>query len=372
MKPTKISHFVLMGDTLPRQAESDHQRPFSIIGSLKGTISKESFTQGHRWSSSFKDILFNDQKISYKGQDNVRCYLEMGSASKAVGRFFSRPSVSSLGTKRDKLLDDDDVHERSNTYKSETLVVEWSVNQSSSKEEIDDVVAARMENVKQLMKHGYRHFVLLNSLDLSLTPIDQNKTQTERGHASGCAKYFNEQLTLASKELATKSPSGSIEIFDAAKIYKDAYDDLAEHENLDEAFHNLLAQRFYQKYELEYNFQVTTHPATKDELSDLNDESQFIAVFKAAYTKRLDKDRHRFLSSHRTPRVMMDDALSLDNILMHALYNGGSRSLAVMKDLNWFDAKGNLYLDSPVLRDSLNRVQAAMDEAMKADMRRPI
>lgn len=395
MKPTIISHFVLMGEALPKSGSAikgraptqdypwtaaisakiaedfkveelktvDKMTPAEIAGDLADCDPRveKLVRRGY--------FLKETRSIRYQGQELLRSYDEGGRTSQQswMSRMLNRPNVSLLTEQRHKLLADDYAHELSKQHKSETVVVEWSgtsvLNELSSKEDISNAIAARIENVKQLMRHGYRHFVLLNMPEKSLTSTSQTTSATDRETIREYAQEFNRQLDAACKELADKFSNYSIEVFDAAKIYRE---NLVEGQSIDQ-MQDIIAQCFDEDYKAQYNFQPG-----KEAALELSDEAQLIAAFRTAYNKTLDKSRQSFFGNSSTvSRVEKDDQLSLDKILMHALYNGGGRSLKVMRDLHWIDAKGNLYLNNKALKESFERVQAA-EEASMAHRHGPI
>ena len=138
--------------------------------------------------------------------------------------------VSTLGGMLQKLLAYDEIHALSPQQKAETLIIEWSgandlifVNERPSKECADRAILARLENLKQLIQHGYRHFVLFNLPDLSLTPRYQNMSAIERDNAHECSAYFNEKLANLCKDMSSTNPECSIEEFDVFDTFTEGY-----------------------------------------------------------------------------------------------------------------------------------------------------
>ena len=356
--------------------------------------------------------LNDDRMITYKGEAFVRNYDEGGltaydyswQPSKSISRFFARLILSTLSAMRKKLLAYDDAHELSQEHKDETLVVEWSgandlitANERPSAVEVDHAIIARIENVKQLMKAGYRHFVLFNLPNLALTPRYQAKSEAERTNAQVCSARFNAELAKACLDLSANYPHCSIELFDVNHVFEEIYQYPEAHgfekEKLKEPFiksrdfeiekngtspakgymfwddvhptadmHALLAQRFYTKYKLEYQFTAPTVDAVHQKELHVSEE-ELLHSFRKVYGEMLTRDRNGFFGGFRHSNIHYATA-NLDEILTHALYNGGNRSLAVMKELQWFDEKGNLNLNIPVLKAAVARVREARSEGV--------
>lgn len=153
--------------------------------------------------------LSNDLYVRYHGLAIVRCYDEggltaqdyAGKLSSSVARFFSRLILSTLAKKREKLLAYDKRYGITNAQKQLTLVVEWSgandlitVNAQPSLLEATRAVQERIENVRLLITQGYRHFVLFELPDLSLTPRFQRRSTEAQAQAKACCEAFNQAL----------------------------------------------------------------------------------------------------------------------------------------------------------------------------------
>jgi len=284
MEPTPIFYIAMIGDSLTDRGTLNNRYlfgciPMSLLSGLRGLSPGDSFTNGLPWSDhliaalanefSLKKIsreksmdaadladaiithdasiypavnnfynLKNDKSADYNGQNFVRTYSEGGLTaydyswwpSKSISRFFSRLILSTLEKKRKELFAYDQSHHLSKKQKAHTLIIEWSgandlitVNEKPSKPEVDRAIKARIKNLTELIKNGYRHFVLFNLPDLSLTPRYQNKEDPERENARACSYYFNNQLELACKNLKEQYPYCSIDIFDANKEFTNMY-----------------------------------------------------------------------------------------------------------------------------------------------------
>lgn len=454
MKPKKISHIVMLGDSLSDRGTMDHRRLFGIIPmdrmlGLNHTSPDGRFTNGFAWTDylaamlsdeflikDFKrkegldsadiadGLIDDDQKIAptvdhsytlnkdrvvdFEGKNLIRSYDEAGltahnywgSLDKSMSVFFSRFIVSTLEEKRKKLLADDVAHELSAEHKAETLVIEWSgandfilANDSPSMIAASLAVNARVENVKELIKNGYRHFVLFNLPDVSCTPRFQAKSQEEQANAHYCTEAFNLMLSRACQELSDTYPHCSIEIFNVHGIFDQLYQHPEPYFSKDKLkipyvtskdftmtpagtspgkkymfwddvhptadMHAQLAEHFYRKVTLEYNFKEPSVEAVQDDhVLNINEE-ELLAAFKKKYVEKLSEDRNGFFGVYRRSNIHYQTLTNLDQILTHALFEGGYRSLAVIKELQWLDDRNNLNLNIPALKAAFERVQAA-------------
>jgi phospholipase/lecithinase/hemolysin len=285
-----ISYFIVMGDSLSDRGTLERRKLLGFIpmGWLTG-LDKESpkgrFTNGLTWDDDLsatmankftihslkkeygmgsrdisegvingdprvKNVLQNnynlddDRRVKYKGKDMVRNYSEggltshsyRGAPSYSIPRFFSRLILSTLGKMRQKLFADDKAQNISAKQKTETLVMEWSgandlmtVNSMPSKIEADRAVKDRIKNAEEMIKNGYKHFVLFNLPDLSLTPRYQAKSAAEQKNASECCAYFNQELAKAAKKLNEQYPGSSVDVFDVASTFTEVYNNPEQH-----------------------------------------------------------------------------------------------------------------------------------------------
>ena len=194
----------------------------------------------HRVEDSFHDAytLGNDQSVTFNGKHLVRNYNEAGLTasnyngvfSKSLSLMIYRKLVSTLDGMLQQLLSYDAAHAISAQQKAETLIIEWSgandlifVNDRPTKEAADKAIRARINNLKQLIEHGYRHFVLFNLPDLALTPRYQNKNKDEKANAHDCSAYFNEKFAEAYQDVAAANPDCSIDGFDIFGTFTRGY-----------------------------------------------------------------------------------------------------------------------------------------------------
>lgn len=460
MKPQKISHIVIMGDSLSDRGSMYNRWLFGFIpmrqvAGLQGISPDGRFTNGYVWSDYLSTMIVdefmidelldkrhfdstaiadaviqqdldsralihdsfqlnNDRTVDYKGQNLVRSFDEGGltsydyrwQPSKSMTRFCARMILSTLSEMRQRLLSDDDAREVSIQHKKETLVIEWSgandlitVNARPSRIEVEHAVKARIENVNILLKKGYRHFILFNLPDLSLTPRYQSKSQSDRNEAQNCSFYFNDILKDAGQKLAVHYPHCSIEIFDVNHVFTEIfqhpeqygfdpnkrmipyisspdfklmsehispargymfYDDMHPASNL----HALLAEFFYRKYQVEYHFMPPFFEPIHPEVLNIS-QDELLASFRSLYSSVLRANQSSFFGVFTRSHLDYKNA-SLEDILYHGLYGGGHRTFAVLKELQWFDSKGNINLNIPVLKVALKMVETKHDQNYKA------
>src|SRR3990167_825678 len=291
-KPT-VSNLVIMGDSLSDRGTLDRRLLFGFIpldklSGLEGRSPVGRFTNGYAWSDHlsamfaneftlrqlkkrkhFVDVtdmsdaiitdehkikehvdhaysLSNDLSIHYQNRNFIRSYDEGGltahdyswTLSNSISRFFTRLIVSTLAAKRRDLLAYYHQYKVAQKRKAETLIIEWSgandlitVNARPSKEEVDKAIRNRIENAKMLIQNGYRHVVLFNLPDLSLTPRYQRKNLAEQANAKEWSNYFNAQLAIACEKLAdeNKDLGCSINVFDINAEFKKIYEHPAEY-----------------------------------------------------------------------------------------------------------------------------------------------
>lgn len=282
MKPTSISYLITMGDSLSDRGTFYHRYLFGLIpvkNLLQHQPPKGRFTTGFVWSDYISamianellikelkeqfhwdstDIadavinhsfpakhtlqeaytLNNDQYVDFNGINIMRNYNEAGlmahdyhwEPTSSPKSSIYRNLVSTLNSMREKLFAYDKAHGISLHHKEQTLVVEWSgandlliANEIPSKLHVDKAIEARIENVKLLIKQGYRHFVLFNLPDLLFTPRYQRRSEEERNNAHECSVYFNTKLSEACNELSSLCPECSIEEFDVNEIFSQGY-----------------------------------------------------------------------------------------------------------------------------------------------------
>ncbi|ARG99297.1 SGNH/GDSL hydrolase family protein [Legionella micdadei] len=439
MKPKIITRIITEGDSLTDRGTAS-KRPILRCFSDLSKSPQGRFTNGYAWSDhivarfiseflikSFKkkgmeatdisdSILFgetkiedaiqhsysldNDLYVKYKGIDFVRSYDEGGltahdyrwALSYSPVRFFTRLILSNLGLKRQKLLDYDQEQTIPRAQKEQTLIIEWSgandlitVNARPSHVEADLAIRARIKNAEELIKNGYRHFVLFNLPDLSLTPRYQALGGAELENAHECTDYFNTELAKACHELSIMYPHCSIEVFDVNSIFTDAYQNPEQyhfakskrekpystspdfkinedgtspasgymfwddvHPSAD--MHALLADIFYEKYAREYNFSAPNKKAAENEELFIS-EKKLRAAFVKKYSSLL---ANQALNLH--PDIEYETA-SLESIFKEGLREE-TLTHRVITELQWVNSQGKLNLNIPALKEAMARAMA--------------
>jgi len=186
--------------------------------------------------------LNDDRAVHFGNKKIMRNYNEAGLTahnyhwipSSNLKLSFRRNLVATLNSMRQRLLNDDETYAITDDQKKRTLIIEWTgandllvANASPSMEAVDKAIAARMENIRQLIAHGYRHFMLFNVPNFLLTPRYRNKSEQERKLVNDCCIYFNKKLTeactLLTSEMKTKYSDCSILEFDVNDILTQGY-----------------------------------------------------------------------------------------------------------------------------------------------------
>lgn len=356
--------------------------------------------------------LNDNLRVQYQGLDFVRHYMEGGltshdyswKPSKSLSRFFSRLVLSTLADQRQKLFEDDRHRAINRKQKAETLVLEWSgandlitVNEKPSKSEVDDAVRARIFNAVQLIKNGYRHITLLNLPNLALTPRYKKKSASERLEAEQYSHYFNQQLAIKCQKLQEDYPYCSIQVYEVNKQFDKLYhspgkygfekskmdlpyvdsadfyiypngtspsigymffDDI--HPSAD--VHTHLADKLYEKYNKHYLFSKPRVEAVHGpEEHILVDKADLLACFRRKYETTLAKNRAGFFGAFCKSNIQYKTA-SIEDILKHALFEGGNRTRQIITELQWIDLAGNIRLNIPALKDAMQNVRAAITE----------
>lgn len=344
--------------------------------------------------------LDNDLFVKYEGRDFVRNYDEGGLTAHnwhgpSLNRFFQRNLASTLSEKRTNLLRYDAAHKVSEEDKEKTLVIEWSgandlilANQHPSEEAAELAVEARKMNVEVLIREGgYRHFILFNLPDLSLTPRYQAMSEALNQSAQHCSNYFNAKLDEACQELTELYPDCHIERFDVNALFSHVYENpeaygfdpdkrhlpyihspdfiLNKKERTSPAtgymfwddvhptadMHAVLSDYFYQKMMPEYRIlpQQSPHSQQALEIDDYALRTAFIIEYK----KMLEYDSSSYITGRFKRSNINYREAGLVDILRHALDEGGARSLKVIQKLGWVDQTGLLIMKSPALENAM-------------------
>jgi hypothetical protein len=284
------------------------------------------------------------------------------------------------------LFADDATHRYSAKHKAETLVMEESgvndlitVNKAPSFEEVENAISARIHNVEEMIKHGYRHFMLFDIPNIANTPEFQEKTESERVNARSCVKYFNQRLELEIKALEEKYPDEaySFSLYQVSKVFDDVYQHPNKHgfslALINEPYvesQDFSSDKSHLKDSHKHIFWDKLHPTAhlheivatdlKKEVSDLFNikdltadmvhekecnisEEELIDAFLLAYQRQLKIDqKHSGFFYHPKSNLTEEDLTSLKSILNHALNEGGNRSKKVLETLDWINKDGQL------------------------------
>lgn len=455
MLQKKISHMVLMGDSLSDRGTVYREKilgfiPMAWFAGILGNTPKGRFTNGYVWADAISSFfasdfiiqqlkqkyhcsneeitnaiiakeswvleeihydynLDNDLFVKFEGRDFIRSYDEGGLSaydyawkpSTSITRFFSRIILSTLEEKRKALLSYDEEQKVSHKQKAQTLVVEWSgandlitVNAEPSIIEVDRAIKERVKNVEILLQKGYRHFVLINLPDLSLTPRFQNMTgkagEEARLNAQRCVTYFNHELIKACDKFKTMFPHCYFDVFDINSFFVDAYNNPGNY-GIDPAklkqpyktspdfkmlpngtspakgymfwddihptadVHAVLGNNFYIKYNQEFTVTEPEAANSPDAVKNIS-ETTLKRAFRTRYGETLGKSQHGFFGSLSRSHIQYKTA-SVEDILKHALCDEGKRTREVITELQWIDKDGNINLNIPVLKNAMTNVQ---------------
>lgn len=440
-----ISQIVTMGDSLSDRGIMSKKFlfgviPMSLVSGLSGRSPDGRFTNGLAWddhlaaamASQFtiaefhqathydytdiadavisKDRRFmasiqhnyhlNDEKeVKYRNQFFIRTYNEGGltahsyawKPSTSLTRFFSRLILSTLKDMQELLIKNDREFKIPESERAKTLVIEWSgandlitVNAKPSKKEVDLAIRERIKNVKKLFDQGYRHFILFNMPDLSLTPRYQAKSLAEQQDASQWCRYFNKKLQFACNRLRLDYPHGSLRVFDINSQFCDMFQHPEKYQ-LDPAkirtpyttspdfvltkegtspavgymfwddvhptadVHALLADKFYTTFQFTYDFKSPVRDS----------DVALVCQFRKKHAECVAHDQHRLFGSMARTSLRVDFAKQdvLVDILRHAINEGGKRSRKVLMELGWMNSNGEINTTIPVLKAAYLKLQ---------------
>lgn len=466
----EFNEIVYMGDSLTDQGAANermigHVLPLRRISGLHGLSPLGRFTNGLTWSDNTSAKIANkltidelkkthrmdstdiadavidrnkkvadsvrknyhlrdDQAVKYKGYEVTRNYAEGGLSSHSYkyvpthsfGRLFSRLVLSTLGQMRARLLAHDKEHAITAEQKAKILVCEWSgendfmtLNEKPSEYEAKRAIFDRIENASELIKNGYKHFVLFNLPDISLTPRYQAQSQAEQENAHHCIEFFNARLARKVAALQEANPDCTIRIFDVNSLFNEVYNNpakfgfdpkkrnqpyvsspefLINKDNTSPApkhiffdgvhpsakMHALLAEYFDEKVLSQFTFTPPTlRPAPQEpprkakHLSGVDLLEKFFE--KYTHSVRADFDgwfgffRKAYLNLHLLDRRLPLPSLKI--ILAHAFHESGARTRAVIADLGWIDGHGQLKSNDPNLKQAMAEIQEEQAQAVK-------
>lgn len=364
--------------------------------------------------------LDDDKLIQYKGTDFLRSHAEGGltahdySGEIISKKIFEREIVSNLAAKRNELLQEDVTRKTSAEEKSQTLVIELSgandmitVNDKPTKAIVDKAIAARVENIKELIKNGYQHFTLINLPDLSLTPTCQSWSVTDKTNMRNCISYFNEQLQKACEQLRCDNPNANINLFDIYPIFNDVINNPEKYaldkSKQSQAFikspdfkiehgvshapgytfwddvhptahvHSIIADNFYSACNQQFSIEP---PST----CVVNTCQALCEAFMPAYLAKLNVDKGGLFGDFRKSHLLEKlKTICIENkrdylneimvILDHALNCDGIRTKSVLLELGWIDANNNINAFIPALEEAKRRMCFDMDKTTSTHSR---
>lgn len=298
--------------------------------------------------------------------------------------------LQTLDSMRQEAITDDTYIDRQDNEKQSTLVIEWSgandlitINEKPTREAAQRAVEARIDNMKALIVQGYRHFVLFNLPDLSLTPRFQNGHADLRDSAADSVLFFNQMLKEKLDEVIQQYPDCKINVFDANALFSQAYHD-PEHFGLDkakrhqpfldsrafkgddssltakdymfwddvhptEALHVQLAKHFYEYvFSVHYTFGFSQQTA--------------IRKFQEAYGMRWEDESHSTCGLFKKSKIdYLSQDLTLEKILQHGLHEKGHRTRKVIQSLGWIHPNGSCAIDHPFIVEAYTNVAPAVE-----------
>ncbi|OGT64014.1 MAG: hypothetical protein A3J38_07015 [Gammaproteobacteria bacterium RIFCSPHIGHO2_12_FULL_45_9] len=426
----QITHILTMGDSLSDRGIMDERYLFGFIpmrrlSGLAKFSPQGRFTNGYTWddrlSTAFANqfiiddlkqkkhltaddiadsIITHDRHIysafsqSYHLRDAdmvqfrnlrfIRNYNEGGlsahdyswSPSYSLSRFVSRIILPSLADKFTQIVKDDNQFHISQDEKSSTLVLEWSgandlitVNAKASFREVERAIQARVLNVNKLIAQGYRHFILFNLPDLSLTPRYQHGTEKARDITHRCCLYFNQLLDQACQQLKMQNANCTIRVFDINSSFTDMFNHPLKYhlepEKIRQPYttspdfvlnangtspasgyifwddvhptadiHAILADKFYDTFDSLYSFKM---PKEKNEV-------ELCMEFRKECQRLQQATQNKLFHRPSTVHHLLD--FSKRTVLADILYLGLEKKDAyianVMKNLGWVNQRGHV------------------------------
>jgi len=404
---TKIEYFVIIGDSLSDKGQMAASM-LSPFAGLKGYSPDGRFTNGFTWDDFFCDEVFkeknsnstiktsDDKRVTTNtSQAYVRTYCIGGLTSYAYDKEFrinpyyeaTDLVLSNLDEQRVKIQADDRNMIISEAQKQKTLVIEWSgandlitVNSTPTTDAAEKAIQARIENLNKMIRMGYRHFVLFNLPNLSLTPRFQNGAKEERDHANTAVIFFNERLTEEIEKIKNQQPDCIINFYDVNQMFTAAYNNPEVYDLDEDKKHSPLikSQHFQNTNDPAaakgYMFWDEVHPTEAVHAILANDfnhncfeqhyifqvpEETLLRQFREAYGLQWSQDKEACFGFFKQSRIKYREA-DLETILMHALYEGGHRTNVVIRGLGWIDQNKQCSSEHTSIITALENVEAQL------------
>lgn len=351
-----------------------------------------------------KVSLDHDELVLYKKRSFARSIAEGGATASnfffkwswSPKHFFSRLVLKNLNSLRKMIFKSDEKEDNTFDKNKDTIVLEWTgandvatVNPRPTPTMAKRAVAARIKNVREMLKKGYKHFVLFNIPDLSLTPRYQVKQRQHINYAFLTSYVFNETLQAEIDKLKAEFPDCMFDVFDINALFNDMYKhpenygfdkdklttpflEVKEHPVDETGKSPAKGYVFWDEVHSTADAQAQKALALIEFLSkkyhiqpEMIKKVPFpqgfaplsipdpIAVkkkalkenFIKAYTERLDKDYYKISSLFglwRKSKVPYLAQASMEDIVAHGESNKKNRTYAIMKDLHWVTEKGEL------------------------------
>ena len=409
-----IERFIVIGDSLSDKG----QMRASCLAPLSGLIGRSPdgrFTNGFTWDDfAFYELLrgTNQPTEALIGDDAygmatnesrtyVRTYCIGGLTAVNYIKPFSRDIradleslvLSNLAIQREKIISDDRSLSITPEQKSSTLVIEWSgandlitVRHSPTYQAAEAVIEARINNLEELIKHGYKHFILFNLPDLSLTPRFQSEHEHDRRHAQDVITYFNQTLTQQITDLEIKlGESVFIRQYDVHHLFTDAYNNPNQYGidpdkrtkplTLSHDFRdtdNPNAAKGYMFWDDVHPTEIVHYYLGRKFLATFNQFFKFEAPietllqqFREVYGEQLileQQDRFRFFNSCLRTNEFNYKQVTLDQVFARAT-SRDEKVLAAMRELHWIDNDNQCITSHSVIINALECIDQQLEQA---------
>ncbi|QDQ40931.1 SGNH/GDSL hydrolase family protein [Legionella geestiana] len=321
----------------------------------------------------------------------------------SISRGASRHILPTLADTRRQIEADDNRRHLSRAQKAKILVTEWSgvndqitVNAVPSEYEVRRAVAARVENVRQLLALGYRQFVWLNQPDLSLLPRFQARDEAAQETARNCSLSFNVLLEEERQKLCEDYPYVNVQIFDVASIFSEVYHNPKKYgfdplklrtpyvtshdfdkpdDGVSEAksyffwddvhptadVHALIGL-FYVDFMMQhFKYMDVVRPSSEGD--KIVTETELMDAFRIRYQETLAIDARRWTYFAHKSKIDYLNA-SLEDVVHHAFIERAARTRGVLEALGWVDNNGSVLLNAPTLVKILRQMQPPAPLAM--------
>jgi hypothetical protein len=380
----QIERFLILGDILSKEDVSPRGstdntsiwQEVPIDGCYAQTASS--------WADFFFDMVcYTENRLSSRitQDDNdarslvaLDIYLRLYCASKLQSTpsdtVYSSPGqqpIPSLKTQRELIACNDTMHEISAAKLDKTLVIEWSgtndlilTDVSLTLAHARKVADARIENVEEMIKMGYKNFVLFNLPDLTKAPYFKGASNEKTATLIRIINSFNQSLYALCGTLKDKYLECSINIYDVNGCFMCLYQKLKLEDifqggvNLTEVVFKSLAADFYRKcFQTNYLF-----------LAPL---AVLLAQFREAYQKCWLKDKKSMFGWFYDSKIDYSTK-NLVEIFKHVNEGKKNRTFNILVDLGWIFANKKLRFNHPKLILAMAGQTSIEDQDIDADL----